>query len=141
MNKINFDKLKKERSKKENSSVAKKRIMKARKESQPKKTRKFRIRIFYWLCILVVLGALAAFIGGLGFCYYIVKSAPEYNIDKMFEKEPSRIFDSGGKLIATLGAEQREKVTYDELPQVLVDAIIATEDSRFFQHNGFTKIY
>ena len=137
MNKINFDKLKKERSKKENSSVAKKRIMKARKESQPKKTRKFRIRIFYWLCILVVLGALAAFIGGLGFCYYIVKSAPEYNIDKMFEKEPSRIFDSGGKLIATLGAEQREKVTYDELPQVLVDAIIATEDSRFFQHNGF----
>ena len=31
----------------------------------------------------------------------------------------------------------RDKVTYEELPQVLVDAIIATEDSRFYQHNGF----
>ena len=29
-----------------------------------------------------------------------------------------------------------ELVTYEELPQVLVDAIVATEDSRFFQHNG-----
>ena len=31
----------------------------------------------------------------------------------------------------------RDKITYDELPEVLVDAIVATEDSRFFQHNGF----
>ena len=33
--------------------------------------------------------------------------------------------------------QKREKVTYEELPEVLIDAIIATEDSRFFQHNGF----
>ena len=135
MNKINFDKIKKEKKKKD-SELMKKRIKKSR-STKPKTKRRFRFRIFYWLCILIVLGALAAFIGGIGFCYYIVKSAPEYNIDKMFEKEPSRVFDSKGKLIATLGAEQREKVTYEELPQVLVDAIIATEDSRFFQHNGF----
>ena len=31
----------------------------------------------------------------------------------------------------------RDKVKYNELPQVLVDAIIAPEDSRFYQHNGF----
>ena len=28
-------------------------------------------------------------------------------------------------------------MTYDDLPQVLVDAIVAAEDSRFFEHNGF----
>ena len=135
MNKINFDKIKKEKQKKD-SELMKKRIRK-RSTTKPKTKKRFRFRIFYWLSILIVLGALALFLGGIGFCYYIVKSAPEYNIDKMFEKEPSRVFDSKGKLIATLGAEQREKVTYDQLPQVLVDAIIATEDSRFFQHNGF----
>ena len=32
--------------------------------------------------------------------------------------------------------QKREKISYDEFPQVLVDALIATEDSRFFQHNG-----
>ena len=31
----------------------------------------------------------------------------------------------------------RKNVTYDDLPQVLVDAIVAAEDSRFFEHNGF----
>ena len=55
----------------------------------------------------------------------------------MFEKEASRVYDINGNLFATLGTEQRQKVTYDQLPQVLIDAIIATEDSRFFQHNGF----
>ena len=32
------------------------------------------------------------------------------------------------------------KVKYDELPDVLVDAIVATEDARFFQHNGFVAL-
>ena len=133
MNNINFKKIKNENKRKDNSDV-KKRIKRA-KEQKPKK--RFKFRIFYWLCVFLVFCALGLFVGGIGFCYYIVKSAPEYNVDKMFEKEPSRIFDSNGKLIATLGTEQREKVTYDQLPEVLVDAIIATEDSRFFQHNGF----
>ena len=102
-----------------------------------KKRKRRRFRFFYWLTILFVLGALTVFVAGIGFCYYIVKSAPEYNIDKMFNKESTRIFDSRGNLIASLGTEQRQKVKYEDLPQVLVDAIIATEDSRFFQHNGF----
>ena len=105
--------------------------------TKTKKKRKFRFRPFYWLAVLMVIGALCVFVAIGGFCYYIVKSAPEFDVEKMFEKEASRVFDSKGTLIATLGAEQRQKVKYDELPQVLVDAIIATEDSRFFQHNGF----
>ena len=111
----------------------KKEMKKEKKKNKPR--RKFRF--FYWLMVLIVFFALLCFIGGVGFCYYIVKGAPEFNVDKLFEKEASRIFDSKGNLIATLGTEQRQKVTYDELPQVLIDAIIATEDSRFFQHNGF----
>ncbi len=131
MKKINFKKVKKESEKKKNDLVINTNTKKV------KKRRRRRFRFFYWLLVLIVLFAIALFIGGVGFCYYIVKSAPEYNIEKMFEKEPSRLFDSKGKLFATLGTEQREKITYDELPQVLIDAIIATEDSRFFQHNGF----
>ena len=134
MKKINFDKLKKEKKKKDKIEDKKK---KERVKTDKPKRKKFRFRFFYWLCVLMVIAAIGVFIGGVGFCYYIVKSAPEYDIDKMFEKEPSRIFDNKGTLIATLGTEQREKITYDQLPQVLIDAIIATEDSRFFQHNGF----
>ena len=118
---------------KEEERLQKKESKKEKKENKPR--RKFRF--FYWFMVLIVFFALLCFVGGVGFCYYIVKGAPEFNVDKLFEKEASRIFDSKGNLIATLGTEQRQKVTYDELPEVLIDAIIATEDSRFFQHNGF----
>ena len=107
-------------------------------EKTPKvKTGKKKTRIWYWIMVAIVSLAILCILAGIGFCYYIVKSAPEYDINQMFEKEASRVFSSEGDLIATLGAEQRQKVSYDELPQVLIDAIIATEDSRFFQHNGF----
>ena len=105
------------------------------KEIKKKHKRKFRL--FYWLMVLIVFLGICVFIAGVGFCYYIVTSAPEFTAEKMFEKEATRVFDSKGTLIATLGSEVREKITYDEIPEVLVDAIIATEDSRFFQHNGF----
>ncbi len=133
MKKINFKKVKKDNEKKKEKTELKK----IKKSKTKEKRHRRRFRFFYWLLVLMVMMAIGVFVAGIGFCYYIVKSAPEYDIDKMFEKEPSRVFDSKGLLIATLGTEQREKITYDDLPQVLIDAIIATEDSRFFQHNGF----
>lgn len=142
MKKINFERLKKTRDEKAELKKQKrleKKELKEEKKSEKikKKKHRRRFRFFYWLCVLFVIGAMCIFVAGIGFCYYIVKSAPEFNIEKMFEKEATRIFDSKGELIATLGTEQRQKVKYEDLPQVLVDAIIATEDSRFFQHNGF----
>ncbi len=130
--KVNLSKEEKKKLKEE-KKLEKKERKSEKKKNKPRK----KFRFFYWLMVLIVIFALLCFIGGVGFCYYIVKGAPEFNVDNLFEKEASRIFDSQGNLMATLGEEQRQKVTYDELPQVLIDAIIATEDSRFFQHNGF----
>jgi len=50
------------------------------------------------------------------------------------------MYDSNGDIMYTYGSQEngtRKNVTYDDLPQVLVDAIVAAEDSRFFEHNGF----
>lgn len=114
-------------------------MKKFRKKSNDEDTpnKKHRFRFGYWFLVFIVTFAILCFVAGIGFCYYIVKSAPEFNKDNMFEKESTRIFDVDGNIYATLGSEKREKVSYDDLPQVLIDAIIATEDSRFFQHNGF----
>ena len=135
---INFDKIKKK--KEEMAEKRKMKKIKRRTEKDPveKATRKRKkFRFWYWLLILVIFFAILVFIAGVGFSYYVVKSAPEFDVNKMFEKEASRLFDSEGNLIATLGTEQRQKITYSEMPEVLVDAIIATEDSRFYQHKGF----
>lgn len=129
MGKLNLkDKIRK----KKDEGIVKRKV-RNEENDRPKK----RFRFWYWFLVVVMFFAIVGFIGGIGFCYYIVKSAPEFDAQKMFEKEATKVLDSKGNIIASLGAEQREKVSYDELPQVLVDAIIATEDSRFFQHNGF----
>ena len=72
-----------------------------------------------------------------GFLSYAYFSAPEFKGELLYKKESSNIYDSKGDLIASIGTEKRQIVTYDELPQVLIDAIIATEDARFFEHDGF----
>ena len=40
------------------------------------------------------------------------------------------------QIFIPIGTEDRVILTYDQIPEVLINAIIATEDSRFFQHRG-----
>ena len=89
------------------------------------------------LIILVLSLGIIGLTGIAAFLMYVKISAPKFETSKLDTSEVTIIYDKDEKEIAKLGSEMREKVTYDELPEVLVDAIIATEDSRFFQHNGF----
>ena len=98
-----------------------------------KKRRKSFLQIALW-CI--ILGLIAC----IGFAAYIVIDAPEFNPNNLYSKESTVIYDKDGQIVAKIGSQMREKVTYEELPQVLIDAIIATEDSQFFEHNGFNLL-
>lgn len=51
-------------------------------------------------------------------------------------KVPLRIFSADGKLIGEFGEERRSVVSIREVPKPLVDAILAAEDERYFQHGG-----
>lgn len=68
---------------------------------------------------------------------YIMIKAPKFDEKNLYHQESSILYDNKGEELTKLGSERREIIDYDELPEVLIDAIIATEDSRFFQHNGF----
>lgn len=89
---------------------------------------------------IVIIGIVFCIVGVVvmvAFFIYIAVKAPEFDLEKFERNETTLIYDNKNELKATLGEEKREKVTYDEIPEVLINAIIATEDSRFFQHNGF----
>lgn len=83
------------------------------------------------VCIIAFVSIMALF-----FAYIIIK-APKFDPNNLKFTKMSEIYDSEGTLISRMGNENRTEITYDDLPEVLIDAIIATEDSRFFQHNGF----
>ncbi|MGK7345851.1 MAG: penicillin-binding protein 1A [Candidatus Nitrospinota bacterium M3_3B_026] len=48
----------------------------------------------------------------------------------------TRILDSDDRRIAELFREKRFWVSYDDVPRILVDAVLATEDDEFFEHKG-----
>lgn len=106
------------------------------KRGPKKKTSTWKKLLAVIIFITLCLGILGI-IGAMIFFGYIVSSAPEFDKKNLLYKESSILYDINGDEVTRFGVEMRDKVTYDELPQVFVDAIVATEDSRFFEHNGF----
>jgi penicillin-binding protein 1A len=51
-------------------------------------------------------------------------------------KLPLRVYSAEGALLGEFGEERRNLTPIDEIPQVMKDAVLAIEDSRFFQHGG-----
>ena len=52
-------------------------------------------------------------------------------------KIPLTIYSRDGRLIAQIGEERRTPAAYDDIPEVLINALLAAEDDRFFDHPGF----
>lgn len=100
---------------------------------KPKRKKRKALKIV--LLILLTL-FIFAIIGIIGFVAYIVVNAPTFNEELLYLSEPTILLDKNGKEFAKIGEEKRITISYDEIPEVLIDAIIATEDSRFFEHNG-----
>ena len=104
-------------------------------KSKPKIKLKANIRtlivIAFFTCGIVA--ATTVLIFGI----YIIFTAPDFNKDELYKKEATVLYDTDGNEITRIGNENRVLVTYDDLPQSFIDALVATEDSRFFQHNGF----
>ena len=53
---------------------------------------------------------------------------------------PMQVYSKDGELIAIFGERHRIPLKYDEIPQIVVNAVIATEDARFYEHFGIDPI-
>jgi len=89
--------------------------------------------IFSALLTLLIVAGLA----GVAAYIHIRESLPDVSTLKTVElQQPMQIFTSDGKLIGEVGEERRIPVKLAEIPQPLIDAILATDDSRFYEHKG-----
>lgn len=116
----------------ESSDDVKKKNNKKKKNKNKKDKSKIINTIINVILVFILLGIML----GIGFMAYIVISAPDFNPSNLYRKESSIVYGSDGEVIGKLGSEIRDVISFDDMPQVLIDAIIATEDSRFYQHNG-----
>lgn len=78
----------------------------------------------------------AMVLAAAAYFYMMLKLPAVDELKDMRLQEPLRIYTNDGKLIAEYGAMRREPVSLNQIPKPLIDAVIATEDQRFFQHSG-----
>ena len=107
------------------------------------KAKKYTSRVFlaflkslFVLCLfcLVVAGSI-----GFGMVKGIIDNAPDVDIATIVPNEyATTVYDSAGNVTETLvtAGSNREEASYDELPKNLINAFVAYEDARFWEHNG-----
>ena len=98
-------------------------------------------RIMRLLLILVSIFIVLAV--ATGFTTYSIVSAymadvPEFDPAKILPEHTSFIYDKdGNEVTPLLGAENRIIISFDEISEDLINAFIAIEDDRFYEHPGF----
>ncbi len=118
------------------------------KEKAPKalKKKKTKPKSKSWVkrIILILATALLAIIvvGGTAAGILVVKAyreLPEFS--EIEQDDKSILYDNeNSKIVEIRGTENRQIVDYDDLPQALIDAVIATEDTRFYEHSGIDLV-
>lgn len=79
------------------------------------------------LCTAIVMGVL----------YYMEYELPDIDaLNTVQLQVPLQVFTQDKKLISTFGEKRRIPIPYDQIPQPLIQAVLATEDQRYFQHAG-----
>jgi penicillin-binding protein 1A len=90
------------------------------------------------LIVAAVLGVTGAgVLGLLGAYQYLRPSLPDVSAIKDIRLQvPLRVFSRDGRLIAQFGEQRRIPLTFEAIPGQMVNAVLAAEDDRFFQHGG-----
>lgn len=84
---------------------------------------------------------LIGIIGVVAFYFSIKEELPSVDSLKEIKWEtPMQVFSADGKLISQFGEKKRIPLTLDEVPVQLLEALLATEDDRFYQHFGVDPI-
>ena len=96
-----------------------------------KRTSKILNNLFNFIFIFTFLVVI-----GLG-TFFIVNIADEkVQIDENKLVYQTKILDKYSKEIESLGRKDNY-VKYEDIPQVLIDALLSIEDNEFYYHNGF----
>ncbi|MEW4370042.1 transglycosylase domain-containing protein [Paenibacillus kandeliae] len=104
--------------------------------AKKKKTKKITGKRVFWTLFAVT--ALGIFCALAGYLFIMVSGEKIYqaNINKLAVTEPTKVYDRNGTLILQRSIRTGDPVKYEEIPKEVINAFVATEDRRFFDHQG-----
>lgn len=90
---------------------------------------------------VAIVGGLAGTVAVAGLFAFYARGLPEFdNVSQYRPKLASKVFSVDGRLIGEFYEERRIVVAYEQIPKRLVQAFIAAEDKKFFDHNGIDYV-
>lgn len=106
----------------------------ADQSSQAKKTHNSWVRRLLWdFAALVVMCAVIM----MGVYLLLQSQVPDVKaLADTHLQVPMRIFSQDGKLMGEFGDKRRDPIAFDQIPPLLIKAVLATEDARFYEHSG-----
>lgn len=121
-------------------SINKEDPKKKKKEKKVKSLRPKGSKLTFAFAIIVSIVLFIGVIGAAGaglFAMKLCEGKPELNVSDLVSPDSSTIYDNEGNKIMQVGMYLRENIPYDQMPNCLIDAFLAVEDSRFYEHIGF----
>jgi len=120
------------------SRVERRQAIKQTANKKANKNKRKAVSLFKRLIFFMLLFGIIGMVSGIATFAYYVKDAPPLDEAKIKDPLSSTIYDMNGNKIAELGVpgEKRAYVSYNEIPKILEDAVLATEDIRFYDHHG-----
>ena len=103
------------------------------KQIKKAKNQKLRTSIAYGISIIIAV----CFAGIVSFKLYLSTLPPINNLEQFRPNIITKLYSSDGEIIKTFTAYTFKKVELDEIPDTLIQAIIATEDKNFYHHDGY----
>ena len=103
-----------------------------KKNTQKTPLKKWFKRIFMTVLFLGIFGLVA----GAGLFAFYASSAPELDEELLKDPISTEFYDINKDVFATVGAENRYYVKFEDIPEDMINAVLATEDVRFFEHHG-----
>ena len=93
----------------------------------------FYVPVAIFLFLLLVAGIYV-----LSVVHSLDSQAATFDLNKLEQMESaSVIVDRNDKIFGQIYVENRETIPYEQLPRDLVNAVVAVEDNKFYQHSGY----
>jgi penicillin-binding protein 1A len=89
------------------------------------------------LLTVTIYGLVVIFVLFIGWLIYLSQTLPSLSeLENPRLEEATKIYSDNGELIDKFFLKNRTRITYDEIPQDLINALVAVEDRKFFNHWG-----
>ena len=107
------------------------------KQRSKKKQKSIILFLFKWFFILFIIFGLLGCAGIAGLYYYLNRDLPKINTLKDYSPATvTSVFSDDGRKIGEFYEERRIVIPLSEMPENLINAFVAAEDSRFREHPG-----